>query len=142
MVVLDKLRINIFSNDKKLKEYDDLAQGTGPDNRLDLTRDATQTVTRYIKAIPNTQYHVRIGMRTGFDFGPDANCLSFRVYIDGDRVRTAHISKKACKKHSGFHHIIKGMHVFSDQGWQRLAFFWQDLVTSEIAAWNMLPFRR
>lgn len=34
MAVLDKLRINIFSEGKKLKEYVDLAQGTGTDNRL------------------------------------------------------------------------------------------------------------
>lgn len=142
MVVLNKLRINIFSNDKKLKEYEEPAQGTGPDNRLDLTREATQTVTRYVKAKPGKQYHVRIGMRTNFDFGPDANCLSFRVYIDGDRVRTAHISKSACKKHSGFHHIIRGVHSFSDQGWQRFPFCWHNLVTSEIAAWNLVPFHR
>lgn len=134
MAVLDKLRINIFSEGKKLKEYVDLAQGTGTDNRLDLTRDATQSVTRYVEADPGTQYYVHIGIRTDFDFGPVANCLSFRVYIDGDKVRTLDISKTTCKRRSGFHYIIRGMHAFSDQGWQRLAFFWQNLVTSETVA--------
>ncbi|KEF55870.1 uncharacterized protein A1O9_07450 [Exophiala aquamarina CBS 119918] len=122
MVVLDKVRVNVLCNGHKLKEYDDLATGTGPDNRLDLTSDATKTVTRCLQAKPLKEYFIRVAVRKGFDFGPRANCLSFCVYIDGDRVRRKHISKAVSERRSGFHHVIKGMQVSSDVGWRRLAF--------------------
>lgn len=132
MVVLDKLRVNILCNAQTIKEHADLATGTGPDNRLDLTSDATKTVMRYLEAKPLKEYFVRVAVRKGFDFGPQANCLSFSVYIDGDRVRTVYISKSVCEKRSGFHYVIKGMQVSSEDGWRRHAFSWENLVTSEI----------
>jgi len=132
MVVLDNLRVNVLSDGKKVKEHDDLSTGTDPTNGLDLTSDATKTVTRHIEAKPLTDYFVRVAVRKGFDFGPSANHLSFCIYIDGGRVRTVYLAKSLCEKRGGYHYVAKGMHALSDDGWCRFGFFWENLVTSKI----------
>lgn len=133
MVVVDKIRVNVFVAGEKLQEYElppeERAEGN---NSTDLTQTTTITATRYVEATPDTVYYLRCALRGGFDFGA-ANCLTFRIFIDGKKTRSVHISKRKYQKRGGYHAIVRGTHNGSaEQGWQRFPFKWAALNTSSI----------
>ena len=78
---LPKLDVSVHVEGVALKEWVD----------PDLDED-NRTVTRYIKAVANKRFDVRLVVSEGFQF--EGDLISCKVYIDGKKMHSPIIRKK------------------------------------------------
>ncbi len=83
MVVTDDipgLEVTVTVNDEALKEYHE----TGLD-------EGERMTTRYIEAVSGQQFAIKMRVDDSFLF--KGNCISFHVYVDGQRAHAPFIKK-------------------------------------------------
>ena len=88
MAVLDTLpgvEVNIVVNKKPLKEYQDSD-----------VEEEHRTVTRYVEAVSNQVFEIHMTIEKGFKFR--GNCLTFKIYVDGNRVQYNAVDKENCAR--------------------------------------------
>ena len=109
MAILKGIKASVVINGKALTEYDD-------EDILDESSDHTSEVSKYIEAVSDAEFGIRITVPRSYNF--TGNALALRISLDGVKVRT-YVCRKAELKNrrQDWHETITGSQVKNGEQW-------------------------
>lgn len=118
MAILKGIEVSVVTDGKVLTEYDD-------EDTADENTDHPSKISKYIEAVSDAEFGIAITVPSSYDFAAD--CLAFRIRLDGVWVRTSFCRKAKRKRRKDWQKTMAGINVENGEGWYLRPFKFNDI---------------
>ena len=109
MAILKEIQASVIIDGKALTEYDD-------EDTLDESPDHTSEVSKYIEAVSDAEFGIRITVPRSYNF--TGNAIAFELRLDGVWVAGQLLRKAVLENmRKDWHKIIAGSEAKNGEGW-------------------------